>query len=341
MEPPRLPREGRVLRRAVVLRRFENSASDVVERILATTRDRLVRIMERQDPSDVTPGWREARLRSVTAKADRVIVAAYGEIHQAVRDELRGLAVNRALVTEAEIAALLSGVDVVADFLRRPTRDQLWAIATTDPVQGAVMRDWWGSQSRQLRDRFRREIRAGLTQREQIGDLVRRIRGRSVGRGRFTGGVMETTTREATALVRTAVNEVSNRATLRTLEQNGDIIRGVEWVAVLDERTCPICARLDGTVWTLDDPARQQPPIHFQDRCALVPVLNYAAVGARNPRREPRQVYFDWFARQPAGVQDRILGPRRGAIVRRGEATFSDLLRRDGTLIPLAQLEVA
>lgn len=336
---PSFPREGRVLRRAVLLRRYENHAAALVERELTKATEKLVALIERQPPSDVSQARQAARLESLAAKADAVLVQAYTEINVVVRRELRGLAKAGGDASAAEIKALLGEVDIVVDALKLPTRDQLWSIVTTDPVQGAVMRDWWGQQSRKARDAFRREIRLGLTQREQTPQLIRRIRGRAVGRGRYTGGTMPTTTREATTLVRTAVNDVYNRAASRTIDLNRDITLGSEFVATLDERTCPRCGRLDGKVWKHDDGDRVQPPVHFNCRCICIPVLNYRAVGAKNPRTTPRERYFDWFARQPAGVQDAIIGPRRGARIRRGDGTFSDHLKRDGTLIPLATLE--
>ena len=50
---------------------------------------------------------------------------------------------------------------------------------------------------------------------------------------------------------------------------------GLEWVAKLDERTCPICARLHGTYWSPEEVAAgryRRPPAHPNCRCRLLAV---------------------------------------------------------------------
>lgn len=44
------------------------------------------------------------------------------------------------------------------------------------------------------------------------------------------------------------------------------------WSAILDNRVCNICAKLDGVTWGRDDPTIIRPPIHLHDRCVLVAV---------------------------------------------------------------------
>lgn len=338
---PRRPLDPQAqrLRRAVLLRRYENDLGVKVAREVKLARDKLVALLLRKDPRAVSPGRMAARIEAIAKEADGILRDAYREINALTRAELYGLGKISATATEAEVRRMASQVGVDLTALQLPTPDQLRAIITTDPVHGAVMADWWKSQSRRTSEAFTRQLRLGLVQGEDVGQLVTRIRGTPTGRGVYAGGVMETATREATALVRTAVNEIANRAALATYQENADIVQGFEFVATLDERTTELCAAADGRVFALDDPAALIPPLHFNCRSTTIPVLNYRAVGAKPPERPERETYPEWFARQSADVQDRILGPGRAELVRNGDATFSDLVRQDGSRATLAELE--
>jgi hypothetical protein len=49
------------------------------------------------------------------------------------------------------------------------------------------------------------------------------------------------------------------------MSQHADVLRGWEWLAAMDERTCPSCWAQHGTIHTLDEPG---PNDHPQGRCA-------------------------------------------------------------------------
>src|SRR5690606_7244178 len=115
--------------------------------------------------------------------------------------------------------------------------------------------------------------------------------------------------REAETLVRTAVHQIANHAAVITYNQNDDIVERVEWLATLDDRTCPRCGLLDGQTWRLDDPALRYPPEHPICRCTTIPVL------AGVPH-SPRENYDEWLADQPPEMQDRILGKTRAEYYR-------------------------
>jgi SPP1 gp7 family putative phage head morphogenesis protein len=195
-----------------------------------------------------------------------------------------------------------------------------------------------GQQRRLVQSAFRRELRIGMTQGESLSELLIRIRGRAVGRGRYQGGVMAISTRNASALIRTATNDIANKAAFETYKANPEIAQAYEWLATLDPRTCPECAGLDGKVWEYDDPKRRVPPAHFSCRCTILPVIDWKAIDLEEPANH-RRTYPEWFQQQPAAVQDQILGPSRAKLVRDGKATFDDLVRRDGSMVTLEELE--
>ena len=90
------------------------------------------------------------------------------------------------------------------------------------------------------------------------GDPICFMRGRYV-RGQFRGGVIQAQTRQATALVRTAVNQVANRAHQEVYQANSDITKKYRYVATLDNRTTMICASLDGREFRVLDGQQPNP----------------------------------------------------------------------------------
>ncbi|MDP4009802.1 MAG: minor capsid protein [Candidatus Shapirobacteria bacterium] len=83
------------------------------------------------------------------------------------------------------------------------------------------------------------------------------------------------------------VNNKSNNvesANIHASSENIDIllteyakdIYAFEYSAILDDKTCPTCAKLDGSVIAKDDPAyyKYKPPIHDGCRCMWVAIMN-------------------------------------------------------------------
>lgn len=89
--------------------------------------------------------------------------------------------------------------------------------------------------------------------------------------------VLETSDYKARALSRTMLTEVSNEAEKRTLESTG--LKKYMYRATLDERTCPVCGKLDGQVFLLKDaqPGVNFPPMHRNCRCVHTAVLSKEA----------------------------------------------------------------
>jgi len=221
-------------------------------------------------------------------------------------------------------------------------------ILDAQPFQGATLGTWFGELADSTTGKVSKQIKIGMVNNETIGDLVRRIRGRSVGGGRYRGGVMATTTHNATTIVRTAVNEIANRAHLDVYKQNQDITTGYEYVATLDSRTTLICARLDGTVFSWDDDRALRPPQHPNCRSATVPVIDWGGLGVTPPDEGTRASadggvsastnYEAWLRDQPMSVKSEVLGKGRAELFDAGKITLRDAVRRDGTIVPLETL---
>jgi len=136
-----------------------------------------------------------------------------------------------------------------------------------------------------------RQIGAELAEGLAAGENPRKVARRITDRIGKTGK-----TRMAT-LARTRIIDAHAEATLNRYEELGvDTVSLVEWLATDDDRTCPICNRLDGRevalgearsgTFTLDEddlgddepPSNAgtyplRPPVHPQCRCTIAPVL--------------------------------------------------------------------
>jgi SPP1 gp7 family putative phage head morphogenesis protein len=79
----------------------------------------------------------------------------------------------------------------------------------------------------------------------------------------------------ARTLARTETVRAAAEQTLTRYEQMGveQVVGKVEWLATMDGRTCPTCAALHGTTYTIDE-ARGRIPQHPNCRCTWTPVTS-------------------------------------------------------------------
>lgn len=225
------------------------------------------------------------------------------------------------------------------------TPARLRALARNTLVLGHVTKDWWASQNAQLKHRYIAQLRQGIMNGETIDQLVRRIRGTSTGRrisytiggkrksvAEFSGGVMDTTTREAAALVRTSVLSVSNETRRLVYEGNDDLLRGLAAVVTLDLRTSDICIARSGGAWDLEGNALPEstvkyrfpgyPPWHWQCRTVITPITrsweDLTGVKAAKVPNEMRasldgqvpaaMTYPEWLKTRSRAEQVEVLG---------------------------------
>lgn len=266
-----------VLQRQLLLRRYENTLAQLTRARMDTLRRTLVELLQRYDPTGLPPARQIARLELLARRTDEALLEAYRDLHATVRDRLVDLgAVQGERAAQTLLAAARTqGLELSLPLL---TRSRLRAIVTTDPIRGETLWGWWKYQRVATKTAFTRQLRIGLLQGEAIDDLVRRIRGRAIARGQYVGGVMEVSTRQAEALVRTAVNQVATTAQVETGRLNDDIVSSYEYVATLDTRTTLLCASLDGRVFRFDDPKAKKPPQHWNALATGTPIRTRTGV---------------------------------------------------------------
>lgn len=334
----------RWLRNSLGLQIATNTIARSAERILRELFDEIAAELARIDPTE--PGaevYRRMRVQKLLERIERMVREAFREWQKEVRQELayvgrqQGEEAARILVAaigDARVAALVGGTPV--------TVNQMKAILDHNPFRGETLSGWAKVQEQATVRRIRQAIQLGMAQNETIEDMIERIRGRN-----GVGGILQTTRREAEAIVRTAVTEIAARAHLMTYEANADVTTSYRYTATLDSRTTLICAELDGRIFRYDDPNKKLPPQHWNCRSTIVPIVDWDKLGIDPPPPSTRASdggpvparldYEGWLRRQPAAKQDEILGPGRGRLFREG-MTLAEMVRSDGAVIPLSEL---
>ena len=366
-----------LIERLLFLQHFGNLLSRELAQQIHDLFDDIIAELVKLDPTGVQRRYREGRrellMRRTTDRVRRWLPSFDGH----ARDRLAVLGRQQAVLAEERLIATLGTVDLEGEVRSTPiTQARMRAILNTEPFEGRVLKGHTRKLGENVVDRVGVQVRLGIAREESVDDIVRRIRGRRAGRG-FTGGVMQTTTREAEALARTAVTFTSNQGMLGTFRANETLLAGVRYVATLDDRVTLLCASLDGETWSVNDPDIVIPgeATHFNCRSVLVPVVDWSQFGLDAPppgdrlardlsgltdeelghrisvrrrkgelgsvtRVSSNTLAEQWLRRQPVRVQEEIMGRRRAELFRRGELTLKQMVTRDLRVLNLEELGV-
>lgn len=349
--PPKDPIAA-FLQNALRSRQVRNGLSKDAQARVARLFDEIVEEFRSADLAGLDSFAKQSRrLKSLMADLRVTSKNAFLAIHQEVETGLTAIAKDQARWAaeqlEREILAVAAGLGWEAN---RAVMSEAFvtAILRSKPIEGSLLRDSFLKLSARTTRLIEKQIRLGLLAEEPSDKIIRRIRGRAVSRGTYAGGVFNTTTREAEALVRTSANFISNEAHFQTYEENEDVVERYEYVATLDARTTLICASLDGEEFRVKDANAPRPPQHFRCRSTTRAVIAWKKLGLKPPPASTRasvagQVsgkldYEAWLRGPGKAYQDEVLGPHRAILFRQGKVSLSDLVRSDGSVIPISEL---
>lgn len=153
------------------------------------------------------------------------------------------------------------------------------------------------------------------------------------------------------SLVRTITNHVSSEAREITMRANKDIVKGVEWVSVLDSRTSASCRSLDGKIFPIGKGPR--PPIHWACRSTVIPAVKdefkirpdddkatRPAIDADGVTDEKSTTtYNSWIKRQSKSFQEEVMGPTRAKLLREGNLSMDKFVDENFQELSLDQLK--
>ena len=140
------------------------------------------------------------------------------------------------------------------------------------PFQGQSIDDWFESFAQRDKNRIvsaiQQAVNEGITPQKAI-DIIRGTKDND-----YKDGVLNVSRSSASMIARTITNGVANEARLATLDENEDVIDGVQFLATLDGRTSFICASLDGKIWRNNERDQvKRPPLHPNCRSTLIPYI--------------------------------------------------------------------
>lgn len=229
-----------------------------------------------------------------------------------------------------------------------PAPDLLFAAVFEKPFNGKIMSEWFAKLGSDAQAQIYQDFRVGMIEGKSIPHMAKDLLEGNL--GAFSTGGSAKAILNAKAVARTAANIVSTRSREAFAKANPNIIRGVRYVATLDERTTPICTSLHGNVYPIGEGPR--PPQHYNCRSTItfitpsfrelgIPVDELTPIQRTKldgvvPRIEDGEA---WLKTQPRAVQDGVLGPVRAELWRQGKVSnIEGFLFDNGLEVPLEKL---
>lgn len=167
-------------------------------------------------------------------------------------------------------------------------------------------------------------VDAGVAAREALAIGVATGRGpREIARG--LRDALNVPLWRALTISRTETIAAYRRAAITRYRERKTLIAGWTWVAKLDATTCAVCVAMHGSEHDVDEPFATHP------NCRCVPVpksrswdeLGFPGIKETSFTTESGEA---WFAKQPAEVQRKILGPGKFALYQAGDLRLGDLV---------------
>ena len=160
------------------------------------------------------------------------------------------------------------------------------------------------------------KIKAGYADSQDLRDFTRAIVG-TASLNHKDGLAIKLRRRWATA-IQTIIQHVTSTVAFRLQSL---VSNTYTWCSILDSRTSEICRERNGQVYEYRNGPR--PPAHWNCRSFTLPVTIVAL--------EEMPTFYTWISRQPARIQDDVLGPTRGRELRKGTVRADDLPGFDRT----------
>lgn len=308
-----------------------NVYPDLMDRMLA----RLIRMEKKGfDRGPATT----AQLNRVMTETRGILAEGYQVVVGNLKTDLIEFAMTEAAFGRTLLEGAFKGLDVSFSM---PHPNLLRSVVVSRPFEGKVLEEWGRDLSRATFDRVQKAVRIGVAEGQSIPNIARRLRG--------PGGVLQMSRRDAEAVVRTAVNHVSNHASEETYKANEDLVSKVELIATLDARTTVICMDYDGQTFPIGEGPR--PPFHFQCRTKAMPVVkSFEELGIPLKEIPPGQraaldgkvpstmKYPAWLQKQSRAIQDQALGKTRAALFRAGKLDVKDLVGQNNRPLSLREI---
>lgn len=331
---------AKIIKFQLDLIKLENRQKRQVINVLKGVEKRIVSSLSEGELLDFS----RQKANSVIASLDAPIKAGYETIKNDAQETFDGLVEIQLKAAQQSIASVVVDATValpsaaVISRLNKPL------------IEGSLFNDWITKQSSDTYFKVAGTIREGILLGQTNQEIIRNLVGTET-----IPGVIEISRKNAASLVQTAVHQVSNDARQAVYEANDDVITATAWLATLDSHTCPRCIARSGLTWKNDinhtpighSVSYQIPPIHFNDRCVLTPIVDpqYLPKGLPVGTRASSlgQVRADITFKEYLEMTDQdqveeMLGKGRAEMFKNGKITLRQLIDQQGNELSLAEL---
>lgn len=222
-----------LLKRSHYIHRFENgTANDIVEHYSRAKPEIMSKISKLEDyGSGYTLQYRLDRLNNQFREIDVIVKNATDDAINGLSYELNEFANTEKDYYENLLQDRLKPLNIN---LTRIPFEHVNEIINT-PIGGALYSERMIKRYNDTVFLMKQELTQSIIQGEDMAKASRRL----VGVGKKIGGkVGAEIQKQATVIARTEIQRVSNSVSKRIYDENTDVLKGVEFVATLDDRTC-------------------------------------------------------------------------------------------------------
>jgi SPP1 gp7 family putative phage head morphogenesis protein len=309
------------IRHAVFLERLKagevQKFAPFLKEIDRSLRDRLTQ-------SDMTSYTRK-RLEKLLDEVDSLLLGIFTRFTDQLTLDLIDLATYESqfeatsLTKAAPVGVSFEAAVPTATAIRTAVQSNPLSVRGTDggKLLKPFIKDWTTAE----RNRITGAIRQGFFEGQTNFQIIQKIRGTAA--LKYADGILATTDRNASTVVRTAIQHVASQARMETANANSDVVPEIELVATLDSKTSQVCRSLDKRRFPVNSGPR--PPFHPNCRTTFVMITKFSELLAQGATRASQngQVsadldYYHWLQQQPASFQDTAIGPVRAKLFRNG-----------------------
>lgn len=196
--------------------------------------------------------------------------------------------------------------------------DRLWSAVTNAPIPAnglyllPFVKTFTTSAQAGVENTIRKAWANGWTLQETIAELT----GEDAKQG--TSSQLQRVGVQASAVLATAVQHVSAIVGAGVVSA---LFGWYMWHSVMDSRTTEICSSRNHKRYRYG--AGPIPPAHIRCRSHIAPIVGNDDIAA--------ETFYNWAVRQPANVQDDILGEANGESLRNGSLKEKDLSKYEAT----------
>ena len=279
-----------IAKHSLELQRVANQVDKLLSAELdKLTADILAILANKDFSANSNPRVRRKMLNDVLRRGKKIINRTSSTLASVVIKELGKVGKLEAQFALGGINQAVTGTGRIVFATKRISKKKISNIAARLIIRGVPQKELWARQGVNLANRFTDVIKDGWVNQQDIPTISARIRGTSA--ASYKDGIMNVTKHQADSLARTSISSIANQTREEVYLANSDVIQGVKFLAVFDNRTTPICRSYGNEEWFMSGGGfgngskgheYRRPPLHFNCRSTLVPIVKPAEALSSN-----------------------------------------------------------